>query len=143
MYTYRQLDHRYILSLANGCDLTEALTAFCRDRHILAGTISGIGAIDSLTLRFFDPATKQYVDRTFTEQMEIANLTGNISTLDGTTPYLHLHATLGRRDYTALAGHLLTARLCGAGEFVVEDFRTAIRRTFDPALGLNCYDLNQ
>ena len=93
-----------------------------------------------MTLRFFDPTTKKYVDKEFREQMEIANLTGNISTLDGKT-YLHLHIVAGRRDYTAIAGHLLNDTPNGAGEFVLEDFGTEVKRVFDTSLGLNVYQL--
>ena len=74
--------------------------------------------------------------------MEIANLTGNISQMDGKT-YLHLHITVGRSDYSALAGHLLSATLNGAGEFVVEDFGTPITRVYIPEIGLNCYKLDE
>ena len=45
-------------------------------------------------------------------------------------PFLHIHVTLGRSDYSAIAGHLLTAKINGAGEFWVEDLPTAnISRT--------------
>ena len=74
--------------------------------------------------------------------MEIANLTGNISTLNGKV-YLHLHITVGRSDYSALAGHLLSATLNGAGEFIVEDFTDTVVRVYDPSIGLNCYKLDE
>ncbi len=74
---------------------------FCEEKGIKAGSISGIGAINELSLRFFNPETKTYVDKSFCEQMEISNLTGNISTMDGKV-YLHLHITSGRSDYSAL-----------------------------------------
>ena len=48
----------------------------------------------------------------------MANLTGNVSVMNCET-YTHLHCVLGRTDYTALAGHLLSARLNGAGEVVI------------------------
>jgi uncharacterized protein len=41
--------------------------------------------------------------------MEISNLSGNISEAEGKL-LLHMHITLGRKDYTALAGHLLDAK---------------------------------
>lgn len=139
MYTFKKTGgSRYVVSIDNHVEIAEALTAFCRAQGIRSGSISGIGAIGKMTLRFFDPATKEYVDREFAEQMEIANLTGNISTLDGET-YLHLHIIAGRRDYSAVAGHLLSATLSGAGEFVVEDFGTEIIRVHSPELGLNVY----
>lgn len=139
MYTYRQIGDRYVVSLDNGVEISGALKAFCEEKGLKAGMIYGIGAVNEATLRFFNPATKNYVDRTFAEQMEIANLTGNLSTLDGKA-YLHLHATFGREDYTALAGHLLSARLNGAGEFIVEALGCDLPRYFNGELGLNCYD---
>lgn len=142
MYSYKKIDNKYVINIQNREEIVKALNAFCEERGITSGTIYGIGAIDELTLRFFNPQTKQYVDKTYQEQMEIANLTGNISQMDGKT-YLHLHITVGRSDYSALAGHLLSATLNGAGEFVVEDFGTSITRVYVPEIGLNCYQLDE
>ena len=141
MYTYKQIGNKYVVSVNNREEIVKALTTFCEELKILSGSIAGIGAVDELTLRFFNPGTKKYEDKSFREQMEITNLTGNISTMNGKA-YLHIHATVGRADYSALGGHLLAAVLNGAGEFVVEDYGTFITRTYNPALGLNCYDLH-
>ena len=146
MYRYKKVWNwdgfvdRYVLSLDNHVSIVEALTAFCVKKRISAGTVSGIGAISSATFRFLDPVTKKYVDKTFDEQMEITNLTGNLSVKDD-KPYLHLHATAGRRDYTCVGGHLLDARVNGACELVVHRFSVnTFGRRFDPETGLNLYD---
>lgn len=142
MYIYKQMGNRYVVSINNHEEIVKALVSFCHEMKIESGVISGIGAINELTLRFFNPDTKRYEDKTFHEQMEIANLTGNISTLDGKV-YLHLHITVGRRDCSALAGHLLAATLSGAGEFVVEDYGEQVSRVYNPDLGLNVYDFEK
>lgn len=140
-YTFRNIgEDKFVVSIANHAEVFETLRLFCVDKGIKAGVIHGIGAVSEATLRFFNPITKQYVDKTFTEQMEIANLTGNISTLNGET-YLHLHVVLGRADYSALAGHLLTTTICGAGEFVVERYDATVERKLDEEIGLNVYEL--
>lgn len=140
MYAYKQFSNKYVVSLQNRQEISQAITAFCREQDIKAGTVSGLGAVDKAVLRFFDPASKKYVDKTFSEQLEVTNLTGNISRKDGQI-YLHLHATLGRADYSALAGHLLTAVLNGAGELVIEKFDGEIDRYYDDKSGLNLYKL--
>ena len=140
MYKYRQIENKYIVSIDNHTEIADALLSFCSEMGIKSGSISGIGAIDSMTLRFFNPATKKYVDRQFNEQMEIASLLGNVSTLDGKT-YLHLHIVAGRSDYSTLGGHLLSARLSGAGEFFVEDFGVDAERAYSEEIGLNIYKL--
>lgn len=95
LYSYRYADGRYTVSIANRACVEEAIAALCRDLDIRSAAITGIGAVDEATLRFYNPATKRYVDRRFEEQMEIASLTGNVSQMDGKC-YLHLHVTLGR-----------------------------------------------
>ena len=139
MYQYRQSGVKFVLSIDNHEEISAALTAFCEEQDIRCGAVYGLGAISEATFRFLDPATKSYVDRTFAEQMEITCLTGNISRKDG-KPYLHLHLTCSRRDYTCVGGHLLTARINGACELVVERFSCEAGRRFDPETGLNLYD---
>ncbi len=140
MYQYKEVSPgRFVLRLANHVEVSEALAAFCREKDIRAGVVGGLGAICEATFRFLDPATKKYVDKTFGEQMEITNLTGNISRKDGAV-YLHLHITASRRDYTCVGGHMLTAHVNGACELVVERFSCEAGRRFDDETGLNLYD---
>ena len=129
----------YTLSVASGAELTEAFKTFAEERKITHGSIRGIGAVKSATLRFFDPESKTYQDHVFDEQMEIAHLEGNISTLDGET-YLHIHAVLGKSDCSTVAGHLLQAEIRGAGEFFVHAHSGKAPRKFSEEIGLNLYD---
>ncbi len=149
MYSYKRVkvtnpisewNERYVLSIDNHEEIMEALAHFCKKQKIKAGVVEGIGAISEATFRFLDPATRKYVDQTFLEQMEITNLTGNISEKDK-EPYLHIHLTCSRRDYTCVGGHLLSARINGACELLVTDFGlTKLKRRFDEETGLNLYD---
>ncbi|MBR5176004.1 MAG: DNA-binding protein [Bacteroidales bacterium] len=140
MYSFVQDGDTYVVSIDNHQEVVAALMAFCEEQNILAGEITGIGAVNHAVLRFLDPATKKYVDKVFEEQMEISSLVGNISEKDG-KPYLHLHANFGRRDYTVIGGHLLSCVLNGACELVVKRFHCKLGRRFEPSLGLNLYDL--
>jgi predicted DNA-binding protein with PD1-like motif len=141
-WTARKTGDAYIVSIQDKASILEALTDFVTSRKIQAGQITGIGATNEATLRFFDPATKKYADRVFNEQMEISNLSGNISEMEG-KPVLHLHITLGRRDYTALAGHLLDARIRGAGECFVYPMDSKVIKVKNEEIGLNLYDFEQ
>ena len=140
MYQHKKLGDSFIVSIDNGCRIAAALTEFCRKEGISAGEITGLGAVRTATLRFLDPATLEYVDKTFDEQMEITNLTGNISRKDGDV-YLHLHASLGRSDYSVIGGHLLEATINGACELFVHPLPGMAGRRTDEGTGLNLYDL--
>ena len=95
MYSYKKIGNKYIVSINNHTEIVKALNAFCKEKGILSGSINGIGAIGELTLRFFNPKTKAYDDKTFREQMEISNLTGNISSMN---EQVYLHYAYNRRQ---------------------------------------------
>lgn len=141
MYKYKEVKNNvFVLSLDNHVEVAGALMAFCREKGILAGTVNGIGAISEATFRFLNPATKQYVDKTFREQMEVTGIIGNVSQKDG-VPYLHLHVTASREDYSCIGGHLLCAMVSGAFELYVEAFPGEyIGRLPDNETGLNLYE---
>lgn len=141
-WSARKASGVYIVSVQSGSSLLEALTDFAKSQGIQGGQITGIGGASEATLRFYDPATRRYADKTFPEQMEITNLAGNISDVLGVTT-LHMHITLGRRDYTALAGHLLDAKISGAGEFFIYPIDARIAKVKDENLGLNFYDFGR
>lgn len=140
MYIHKQFGNSFVVSIKNHTEITQAVAAFAKEHGIKAGTVQGIGAVKEAVLRFFDPATKEYVDKTFAQQMEISNLTGNISQKDG-EPYIHLHITLGCADYSTISGHLLSAVIHGAGELAIEKFDGETDRYFDEETGLNLYKL--
>lgn len=140
MYQYKEVSPgKYVLSLDNQVEVGPAIAAFCEEKDIRSGSVYGLGAVSEATFRFLDPATLKYVDKTFTEQMEITNLTGNISRKEGKV-YLHLHITASRRDYTCVGGHLLSARINGACELVVDSYPgVEIGRRADAQTGINLY----
>lgn len=141
-WSAKKEDQVYIVSVQNTESILEALTDFVSNQNITSGQITGIGAASEATLRFFDPIKKEYQDQKFDEQMEISNLTGNISLKDE-MPLLHLHVTLGRRDFTALAGHLLDARIRGAGEFYILPINISLTKKMNTNIGVNLYDFEE
>jgi len=135
----KQYGNTYVIKIQNHSEVVGAFEDFVEKEKITAGTISGLGAVNSATLRSFNPATKQYLNKTFDEQMEISNLVGNISTQNG-KPHVHIHATFGTTNYNAYAGHLLSAKINGAGEFVVvKILRGKVERVQDFETGLYVY----
>ncbi|MDP9959688.1 PPC domain-containing DNA-binding protein [Chryseobacterium lathyri] len=138
-WSARKVDQIYIVSVKDRASIVDALTDFVKSQNIQAGEITGIGAVNEVTLRFFKPSNKNYVDKTFNEQMEMTNISGNVSEIEG-KPVLHMHVTLGREDYTALAGHLLDAKIRGAGEFIFYPLNTRIVKIKNEEVGINFYD---
>lgn len=141
-WTAKKVENNYIVSIKDKSSIVQALNDFVLNQNIKSGQVTGIGAVSEATLRFFDFSTKDYVDKKFDEQMEVTNISGNVSVLDE-KPLLHLHITLGRQDYSAIAGHLQDAKIRCAGEFFFYPFETAVYKTKNEEVGINLYDFEK
>lgn len=102
---YKREQNFLFLRLEKGEELLEALFALCQKENIRAGMVSGIGATNDVTLGLFDTEKKKYLSNTYTGDMEITSLTGNISQKKG-EPYLHLHITVADGTNRVVGGHL-------------------------------------
>ncbi len=125
----------YVVRLDLEEEVLEGLTAFIRASGIAGGAISGIGAVKDTVLGYYDAAAKTYRKQTFAHEMELINLTGNITWVDD-EPFVHAHVTVAGPDYVARAGHLFTARIAVTGEFYVTPSEVRLTRRHDPATGL-------
>ena len=101
------------------------------------GTLSGIGAIENATIGVFNVQTKVYTTTEITSEHEITNLSGTVSTLQGTT-YLHLHVSLA--NPTPIGGHLNRALISATFEGVIDIIEGALDRKKDEFTGLNVLD---
>src|SRR2546430_5137551 len=67
-WTARKVDDVYIVSVQDKSSISEALIDFAVSQKIQGGEVTGIGAVNEATLRFFDPATKKYDDKVFKDR---------------------------------------------------------------------------
>src|SRR5690606_32156561 len=102
-----QQTHAIILS--SGDEVSACLTGFAREAGLQAASFKAIGAFERAVLAFFDWETKTYLPIQVDEQVEVASLTGDVAIGPDGEPALHIHAVLGRRDGSAVAGHLQSA----------------------------------
>ena len=137
---WKKIDNGYLVRLERGEEVLSTLTDFVGQQNIQGGTIQGLGAVKDLVLGIFDPEKKGYVKRTFREDLELGNLTGNISYLDG-KPLLHCHVTVAGTDLNAYTGHLFSAVVSVTGEFCIRPFSEKITRSLDEEVGLNLLDI--
>lgn len=139
MYYERQ-DDSYVIRFEEGEVFPDRLLDFIASESIEAGTFSGIGAFKKFEIAYFDTTRKEYDDREYLEQVEVLALAGNVALLEG-EPLVHVHATLGRRDYSVMGGHLRSGVVCPTLELTLRTFPEPIERKIDPAFGLPALDL--
>jgi uncharacterized protein len=136
----RRFGNRWIVRIDRGEEIVSSLRHFCRENQIRLGAVSGIGATNQAVIGSFKTATQEYFTRELTGDMEITNLTGNISSMKGEV-YTHLHITLSDAEYKAWGGHLSSAVVSGTLEAVVHEMDGSVEREFDDKVGLNLYKL--
>lgn len=125
----------YAIVLDSGDEAVSLLQNFVRNHEVEAASLTAIGALSGATLGYFDWATKQYEKITVSEQVEVLSLIGDVAVADG-APSLHVHAVLGKRDGSAIGGHLLAAQVRPTLEVILIQAPSYLRKTRDPETGL-------
>ncbi|MGN6285314.1 MAG: PPC domain-containing DNA-binding protein [Afipia sp.] len=125
----------FAVILATGDEVMSSLRNFAVGEKITAAQISAIGALSDATLLYFDWDKKEYQKIAVREQVEVASLLGDIAEADG-KPALHLHIVIGKRDGTAMAGHLGEAHVRPTLEVIVTESPAHLRKHHDPETGL-------
>ena len=103
---------------------------FAEDQGIRGGRFAALGAVERATIAYWNRETKEYEKRTIDEQWEVLSLTGNIALADGETK-IHAHVTLGRRDLSAIGGHLMSAVVYPTLELHLAIYGTTLVREID------------
>lgn len=127
----------FALIMAPEDEVMTSIIDFARRERVNGASITGIGAFRDAVLQYFDWEEKVYNDIPVTEQVEVAALVGDIGEDEEGRPAVHIHLVLGRRDGSAIAGHLKSARVRPTLELVVTETPSHLRRRRDPGTGLS------
>ena len=120
----------YLLAFDKGQEVMAGLLAFVKQKRVVAGQISAIGAVSDAVLAFFDRTKKEYQRIPVARQAEVTSLTGNVALKEG-EPFLHVHAVLGLPDGSARTGHLLSAHVWPTLEVVLTAWPATVVRKLD------------
>lgn len=133
---FKQFDDFYIIRLEKGEEIVSTLKTFCQNNNINLGSVSGIGAVDKVTIGLFEPKTKEYHSNEFNGDFEITSLIGNITTKNGEC-YLHLHINLSDESFKTIGGHLTSAVVSVTCEIIVTSINGIVEREFSDDIGIN------
>jgi uncharacterized protein len=126
----------FVVVLETGEETMECLQRFARAEGIFAAQITAIGAFSDLVLMYFDWEKKDYLRIPVHEQVEVAALVGDIVEAPSGDPALHVHLVVGRRDGSAMAGHLAEGHVRPTLEVMVTESPVHLRKVQDSESGL-------
>lgn len=136
MMKYQKDNNTIVLVLEKGEDIVSSVTHIADQQNGKFGSVSGIGACDSVTLNFYNLKSQEYESKDMNEPLELISLLGNISHIDD-KPFAHLHATFGTQKYETLSGHLTKAIVSATAEIVITMTSLDINRKRNSEIGLN------
>ena len=136
---YRRFGDSVVLRIQKGEEILETIKEVCAREQIALAEVSGIGAVNDVTLGVFNSEKFEYESQRFTGDMEIASCTGSVTQMNGEI-YLHLHMVVGNVTKSIVhAGHLNQARISLTGEFILRVIDGQVGREYSPEVGLNLF----
>jgi predicted DNA-binding protein with PD1-like motif len=129
----------YLLVFHTGQEVMKGLLAFAKKHKLVAGHLTGIGAVSDAVIGYFDPEKKAYLRNREKGQAEVLSLTGNLALYDN-EPFFHVHVALGQRDGSGRGGHLFETTVRPTVELVLITYPRTIHRKIDAATGLPLLD---
>ena len=133
---YRKFGTTYVMRLDPGDEIVEKVLWLAAVEQIKLATVTGLGAVDNVTLGIFIPDTKQFKANMFHADFEIVSLTGTITSQRG-RPYAHLHMAVSDLAARCFGGHLNRAVVSAPAEIIIQVLPGEIDRQPDPKIGLN------
>jgi predicted DNA-binding protein with PD1-like motif len=137
---FQRFGERYQLRFESGESVVASLIPWLQTARIGYAAISGLGAVRSATVSYWNAQTEQYEPHDLNEQMEVVSLIGNVTLKEG-APFLHVHVTLGRSDLSIVGGHLNEAVVRPNLEVWLRPEDETVHRVIDPSCGLYLMDL--
>lgn len=126
----------FAIVLESGDEVVESLQKFAASHELFAAQLTAIGAFRSVVLLYFDWDRKDYVRIPVREQVEVASLIGDIAESPSGEPALHIHLVVGKRDGSAMAGHLGEGHVRPTLEVILTESPAHLRKVKDPETGL-------
>ena len=137
---YRKTGDTYLVRLEIGEEIMAALRELCGKEKINLAEVSALGATDHAVIGVYDLASATFQPEELNGLMEIASLTGNVTTMKG-EPYLHLHTVLADQEHRVHAGHVNEMRIGLTCEMFVRTLPGKMERERDEQLGINVWSV--
>lgn len=143
---YKKIKDTYYIRLEKGEKIVKSLKDICKKERIHAGYFQGIGACDAAVTSTYLPERHEFTDHEIKGMLEMISLMGNITTDNNGEPFEHSHVIFSYLDdngkISVTAGHLKEARILYTGEITLVPSDEKIGRKFDPAAGIDVWDLS-
>ncbi|MDS0295477.1 PPC domain-containing DNA-binding protein [Halogeometricum luteum] len=134
---YVEEGDRVVVRLDPGERVLDSLATVREELDIENAFLTGIGAVDTVTLGHYDVDEQEYAEEEFTGQFEVTSFLGNVG-----PDKIHTHIQVADREFESLGGHCSGARVSGTFEMVLTRGETPLTHQLDERTGLDVFDLD-
>ena len=120
--------------------IIDNLLKACSSENVKLATLSGIGSVREVNLGFYDFNKKSFVKKSFSQQMEVVSLIGNVTIL-GKDPYIHAHISLSDKNFNCIGGHFYDGVVNATLEIILQKIDGEVLREESREIGLNVFHL--
>lgn len=126
-----------VLRIDKGEEIISTIENVVNQLNIDSGFFFGIGAVNNLTISFYDNQSKSYIDKQINEDTEVITLLGNISyKYAENKPIIHAHISASTREFGVIAGHLKKAIVSVTLEVIIFTVSDKIERIYNDNFNL-------
>lgn len=125
-----------VVRFSQGEDVVGGLLQLAEKNKIKGAWFWAIGSAKEVELAFYDLQQKKYLNKKFSEPLEILSSQGSLGTKSG-RPVVHWHGLFGRFDYSVIGGHIHQLIANATVEVFIQKMNSSLTREFDSQTGLN------
>ena len=135
---YKKYGDTYLVRIDLDEEIMQSLKTLCEQENIRLAHVEAIGASNHAVIGVYDLEEQAYHQEVLDGFMEIAGLTGSVTSMDG-NPYVHLHAVLADGENRLHGGHVLEMRVGATCEVFVKVLEGEVTREKNEDLGINLW----
>lgn len=125
---YKVFEDVIVLRLETGDDIYDSIVEVCEKQQVKLGSVTGFGGLEYLKVGVWNNEKDNY-DCLVRENinMEMLNLTGNISLKEGTVN-VHMHVTAADNEFHVFGGHLMKGTVQNLAEILIYPSKGEVHR---------------
>ncbi|SDR10855.1 Predicted DNA-binding protein with PD1-like DNA-binding motif [Chryseobacterium soldanellicola] len=125
LWIAKKIENSYVVSVKDQSSLKIAFTDFLHSQQISEGQITGMGNVNEIVLRFYNPSSKDFFDVKFNETATVSEVSGSFSMLQERLIF-NLEIILERENHTSLTGGFVDAKINGMNSFFLFPLKTEV-----------------
>jgi len=129
-------NNQHLLRFDTGEEVLGLLQDYCQKENIEAGVLWGVGAVDEITISWYNLEEKKYHDHELKKRLEVSALHGNISLKEG-KPIVHAHGSFSDFELHSRSGHAKKMIVSATVEIFIQQLEGKIERKPDEKTGLH------